>query len=60
MSIMTQLCESIGIISGLLASANNNLWFETLNKPTWNPSAYLFGSVWTALYLLIGISLGII
>ena len=54
------LCEGVGIISGLLASTNNNLWFETLNKPTWNPPAYLFGPVWTTLYLLMGISLGII
>ena len=45
------LCESVGIISGLLASANNNLWFDALNKPTWNPPAYLFGPVWTTLYL---------
>ncbi|MBK7443265.1 MAG: tryptophan-rich sensory protein [Bacteroidetes bacterium] len=54
------LCESVGIISGLLASANNNPWFDALNKPTWNPPAYLFGPVWTTLYLLMGISLGII
>ncbi|MFZ1634566.1 MAG: TspO/MBR family protein, partial [Chitinophagales bacterium] len=51
------LCESVGIISGLLASANNNTWFDTLNKPSWNPPAYLFGPVWTTLYLLMGISL---
>jgi tryptophan-rich sensory protein len=54
------LCESIGIISGLLASANNNRWFNNLNKPSWNPPAYLFGPVWTTLYLLMGISLAII
>jgi benzodiazapine receptor len=54
------LCESIGITSGLLASASNNQWFDTLSKPTWNPPAYLFGPVWTTLYLLMGISLGII
>lgn len=54
------LCESVGVISGFLASANNNTWFDTLNKPTWNPPAYLFAPVWTTLYLLMGISLGII
>lgn len=32
-TITILLYESIGIISGLLASANNNLWFDTLNKP---------------------------
>jgi benzodiazapine receptor len=54
------LCESVGISSALLASASNNLWFDNLIKPTWNPPAYLFGPVWTTLYLLMGISLGII
>jgi len=54
------ICESVGIISGLLASANNNIWFGSLNTPTWNPPAYLFAPVWTTLYLLMGISLGII
>ena len=54
------LCESVGIISGLLASANNNMWFNNLNKPTQNSPACLFGPVWTTLYLLIGISLSLI
>ncbi len=54
------LCESVGISSALLASASNNPWFDKLIKPTWNPPAYLFGPVWTTLYLLMGISLGII
>jgi translocator protein len=53
-------CETVGICSGLLASASNNIWFDALNKPTWNPPAYLFGPVWTTLYLLMGVSLGII
>ena len=54
------LCESVGIVSGLLASANNNDWFNTLDKPSWNPPGYLFGPVWTILYLLMGVSLGLI
>ena len=37
-----------------------NPWFETLNKPSWNPPAYLFAPVWTLLYLLMGISLWLI
>lgn len=54
------VCEGVGITSGLLASANNNMWFDSLTKPTWNPPGYLFGPVWTTLYLLMGISLGIV
>ena len=50
------VCESVGIISGLLAGVANNPWFEALQKPSWNPPGYLFGPVWTVLYLLMGIS----
>lgn len=59
-TISILLCEAVGISSGLLASANNNGWFDSLNKPAWNPPGYLFGPVWTTLYLLMGISLGIV
>lgn len=31
-------------------------WFAALDKPTWNPPSWLFGPVWTTLYLLLGIS----
>jgi tryptophan-rich sensory protein len=31
-------------------------WYEALNKPLWNPPAYVFGPVWTILYLLIGLA----
>lgn len=31
-------------------------WYEALNKPLWNPPAYLFGPVWTLLYTLIGLA----
>jgi tryptophan-rich sensory protein len=54
------LCEAVGISSGLLASASKNSWFDTLQKPAWNPPAYLFGPVWTTLYFLMGISLALI
>jgi tryptophan-rich sensory protein len=50
------LCESVGIVSGLLAGVANNPWFDALQKPSWNPPGYLFGPVWTVLYLLMGIS----
>ena len=32
--------------------------YQQLIKPSWSPPAYLFGPVWTFLYILIAISFG--
>ncbi len=33
-------------------------WYSTLVKPTWAPPSWLFGPVWSVLYVLIAISFG--
>lgn len=47
----------IGGVSGYLTSGEIPGWYFNLQKPSFNPPNYLFGPVWTLLYLLIGISL---
>lgn len=36
----------------------NNTWYSQLIKPSWAPPGFLFGPVWTFLYVLIAISFG--
>lgn len=31
-------------------------WYAGLNKPEWNPPAWLFGPVWTVLYVAMAVA----
>jgi benzodiazapine receptor len=46
------------VAAGLLAGLTNppGDWFQSLEKPFFNPPAWLFGPVWTTLYVLIGVA----
>lgn len=37
---------------------NSSSWYQTLIKPTWAPPSWLFGPVWSVLYIFIFISFG--
>jgi benzodiazapine receptor len=46
-----------GAAVGILTMSGVNEWYTTLNKPWFTPPNYVFGPVWTVLYILMGISL---
>lgn len=48
---------SLGAIAGIATAQSIPEWYATLNKPSFNPPNWIFGPVWTTLYILMGISL---
>lgn len=52
---------SLPLLAGLIGSYFTvdaiNTWYLTLNKPFINPPNWIFGPVWTTLYILMGMSL---
>lgn len=47
---------AVGAVAGLFTTTEINGWFQTINKPAWQPPNWVFGPVWTLLYLLMGVS----
>jgi len=45
------------MLVGGVAGIFTNGWYRTLNAPSFNPPDWIFGPVWSMLYLLMGISL---
>ena len=50
----------VGAIAGFATASNIGGWYATLSKPWFNPPNWIFGPVWTLLYILMGIALFLI
>ena len=59
-AISVTICLVIGFLSGFATQSSVNDWYLSLNKPSFNPPNWIFGPVWTLLYILMGISAGIV
>lgn len=47
---------AVGGVAGLFTRPEINGWYQTLQKPSWQPPNWVFGPVWTTLYILMGIA----
>lgn len=49
-------CELVGILGSVFTVSSIPTWYATLNKPSFAPPNWIFGPVWTTLYLLMGVA----
>jgi len=55
--ISIALTALAGFLGSIFTTGSVTTWYPTLVKPSFNPPSWLFGPVWTILYIMIGVSL---
>ena len=51
LAVPVGICLGAAGIGSVLTTPSLHPWYATLRKPSWTPPNWLFGPVWTALYL---------
>jgi benzodiazapine receptor len=51
------VCMLAGLVGSIFTTPKIHGWYAGLNKPAFTPPNWIFGPVWTALYVLMGIAL---
>lgn len=54
--VFVGLCLAVGALGGWVTADSVKTWYTTINKPSFTPPNWVFGPVWTALYVLMGVA----
>ncbi len=54
--VIASICFAVAGIGSSFMPLALSEWFITLNKPSWNPPNWIFGPVWSLLYLLMAVA----
>lgn len=60
LGILIGITLSIGGLGSFATASEIQGWYATLQKPAFNPPNWVFGPVWTTLYILMAISIWLI
>lgn len=58
--ICVLICLGVGFMSSIATQTGVDGWYKTIEKPSFTPPNYIFGPVWTVLYILMGIAAGMV
>lgn len=54
--IFILLCLIVEIVGSVWTKQTVLTWYPTLTKPSWTPPDWIFGPVWSCLYIMIAVS----
>ncbi|OYV05813.1 MAG: hypothetical protein CFE26_09635, partial [Verrucomicrobiales bacterium VVV1] len=54
------LILGLGGLGGVAFGAGGQGWYQTLQRPPGTPPPWVFGPVWSVLYAMMGVSLGLL
>ena len=50
------LCQGVGALGAVVTIDGVRTWYSALIRPGWTPPNWVFGPVWTLLYLLMAVA----
>jgi len=53
LALFVALCLGVSGLGAWFTSGSVATWYPTIRKPAWNPPAWVFGPVWTVLYVMM-------
>jgi len=56
LALLIVLCFAVAGLGGLATTPNIPTWYAGLEKPSWTPPGWLFGPVWSVLYLSMAVA----
>jgi len=56
LGVFLAICFSIATLGSFATEASLDPWYRNLVKASWNPPAWVFGPVWTILYVMIAVA----
>ncbi len=56
LAVFLAICLGAAGLGAIATTAEIDGWYKMIEKPSWNPPAYIFGPVWTTLYVMMAVA----
>ncbi|HSB08359.1 MAG TPA: TspO/MBR family protein [Blastocatellia bacterium] len=60
LAVSIGVCLAVAAIGSALTLPSIGTWYASLNKPSWNPPNWVFGPVWSTLYLSMAVAVWLV